>query len=334
MVASETPRPDRKSGGGIDGVPPTAASLFIVLNAGSGHSDTDETCKTIAKVLGDAGRAHEILRVENAGQLAEIARRAVAAAQKCGGIVVAAGGDGTLNTVAQATIGSGCRFGVIPQGTFNYFGRTHGISSDTAEGTRSLLTARVHPVQVGLVNERIFLVNASLGLYPQLLEDREEQKRRYGRNRLVAAWSALLTISRGYRPMLLKLEQGGRIRELRALSLFVGNNRLQLEQVGLTEADAVEDGKLAVILIRPVPMLALLWLAIKGSMGKLAEARGVDHVAMSTLMVAPATRHIRRMKVATDGEVNWMNAPIHFSVAPEPLLLLKPVEAVPETAGR
>lgn len=334
MTASATRLPVSKTGNGRHGMAPAAAPLFIVLNAGSGHGDTDETCKTIRKVLSDAGRAHEILRVENSAQLAGMARRAVADAQKCGGIVVAAGGDGTLNAVAQATIGSGCHFGVIPQGTFNYFGRTHGISSDTAEGTRSLLTARVHPVQVGLVNDRIFLVNASLGLYPQLLEDREEQKRRHGRSRLVAAWSALLTISRGYRPMLLKLEHGGRVRELRALSLFVGNNRLQLEQVGLTEADAVEDGKLAAILVRPVPMLALLWLAVKGSMGKLAEAPGVDHVAMSNLTVSTTTRRVRRMKIATDGEVNWMNAPIHFSVAPEPLLLLKPADAVPETAAR
>lgn len=334
MTVSATPPSGPKTGMGLDGAAPAAAPLFIVLNAGSGHGDTDETCKTIRKVLSDAGRAHEILRVEDSAQLAGMARRAVADAQKCGGVVVAAGGDGTLNAVAQATIGSGCHFGVIPQGTFNYFGRTHGISSDAALGTRSLLTARAHPVQVGLVNDRIFLVNASLGLYPRLLEDREGHKRRYGRNRLVAAWSALLTISRAHRPMLLKLEQGGQIRELRALSLFVGNNRLQLEQVGLTEADAVEDGKLAAILIRPVPMLALLWLAIKGSMGRLAEARGVDHVAMSNLTVSPASRHAARMKIATDGEVNWMNTPIRFSIASEPLLLLKPVDAVPETAAR
>lgn len=334
MAATDTPRSGSKTGNGVDRVPSASAPLFIVLNATSGHGDTDETCKTIERVLDDAGRAHEILRVENAGQLAAICRRAVACAQNCDGIVVAAGGDGTLNAVAQATIGSGCLFGVIPQGTFNYFGRTHGISSDTAEGTRSLLTARVHPVQVGLVNDRIFLVNASLGLYPRLLEDREEQKQRHGRNRLVAAWSALLTISRSYRPMVLKLEQDGQIRELRALSLFVGNNRLQLEQVGLTEADAVEDGQLAAILVRPAPRLALLWLAVKGSMGKLAEVRGVDHVAMSNLTVSPAARRVRRMKIATDGEVGWMNAPIRFSVAPEPLLLLKPVDAVPETAVR
>jgi hypothetical protein len=90
--------------------------------------------------------------------------------------VVAAGGDGTINTVAHEAVRQGCLFGVLPQGTFNYFGRTHGIPEDLAEAVRALLRARVTPVQVGMVNDRIFLVNASVGLYPQLLEAREHDK--------------------------------------------------------------------------------------------------------------------------------------------------------------
>lgn len=311
----------------------SAAPLYIVLNAGSGHSDTETTRRAIAEVLNAAGRAHEILRVEDPKKIDEVARQAVDKARENDGIVVAAGGDGTLNAVAQATLGSGCQFGVIPQGTFNYFGRTHGISSDAAEAARGLLTARVQPVQVGLVNDRVFLVNASLGLYPQLLKDREEQKERHGRSRLVAAWAALVTIFRQYRPMLVKLEHGGRTHELQTLTLFVGNNRLQLEQVGLDEAESVEQGKLAAIVLRPVPTLTLLWLALQGAMGNLARARGVEHFASSSLTVTPFFQRIRRLKVATDGEIEWMTAPIEFRVAPEPLLLLKPIAAVPETAS-
>ncbi|HVE48973.1 MAG TPA: diacylglycerol kinase family protein [Casimicrobiaceae bacterium] len=311
----------------------SGAPFYIVLNAGSGHSDTDTTCRAIAGILNAAGRAHEILRVEDPKKIDETARLAVDKARANGGIVVAAGGDGTLNAVAQATLGSGCQFGVIPQGTFNYFGRTHGISSETTEATRSLLTARVEKVQVGLVNDRVFLVNASLGLYPQLLEDREEQKERHGRSRLVAMWAALLTIFREYRPMRVKLEHAGRTHELQTLTLFVGNNRLQLEQLGLDEAESVEEGKLAAIILRPVPTLTLLWLAVQGALGNLAHARGVEHFASSSVMVTPSFQRIRRLKIATDGETEWMDTPIEFRIAREPLLLLTPIDAVPETAA-
>ena len=308
------------------------APLYIVLNAGSGHSDTDTVSDTIAEILKSAGRAHELCRVDDPQRLHQIAAQAVAKAKQSDGIVVAAGGDGTLNTVAHLALKSNCRFGVIPQGTFNYFGRTHGISSDTAEATRALLTARVQPVQVGIVNGNVFLVNASLGLYPQLLEDREDQKQRHGRSRLVAAWAGMVTIFRDYQPMLIKLQHEGRTHELRTLTLFVGNNRLQLEQIGLAESEMVEDGKLAAIVLPPVPTLKLLQLAARGAMGGLGRERGVRHFAFSSITVAPSSRHVRRVKIATDGEVRWMQTPIEFSVAPEPLLLLQPVDAVPETA--
>ncbi|MGK2857117.1 MAG: diacylglycerol/lipid kinase family protein [Thermoanaerobaculia bacterium] len=306
--------------------------LYIVLNAGSGNSETETTLRAISDVLTAAGREHEILRVDDPARLGEVAQQAVAKARQNNGIVVAAGGDGTLNAVAQATLGSGCQFGVIPQGTFNYFGRTHGISSDAAEATRALLSARVLPVQVGLVNDRMFLVNASLGMYPQVLDDREEQKRLNGRSRMVAAWAGLLTIFRGYRPTRIRLEHEGRTHEFRALTLFVSNNRLQLEQVGLGGSAVVEDGKLVAVVLRPVSMLTLLWLVARGAVGNLAGGRGVQHFPFSSVTVTPSSRRVRRLRVSTDGETALIDTPIEFRVAPEPLLLLTPLDAVPETA--
>lgn len=310
----------------------SAPPFYIVVNAGSGNQETDTSCREITDVLAAAGRPHEIFRVADPARLSEIAEQAVAKARDNEGSVIAVGGDGTLNAVAQATLGSGCHFGVIPQGTFNYFGRTHGIPSDAEAATRALLTARAHPVQVGLVNERLFLVNASLGMYRQALDDREEQTRRHGRSRLVAAWAALLTIFGNYRPTRMKLEHEGRTQELRTLTMFISNNRLQLEQVGLQESEIVEDGNLIAIVLPPVPTLRLLWLVAQGAMGRLGLARGVQHFPFTGITVTPSRRRVRRLKIAIDGETAWMETPIVFRVAPAPLLLLKPVDAVPETA--
>ena len=307
-----------------------ASPLYIVLNTGSGKSDSESPANVISEVLRSAGRAHEIFEVDEAGRLEEIARQAVAKALQNGGTVVAAGGDGTLNTVAQATLGSGCPFGVIPQGTFNYFGRTHGVPADTAEAARALLSARVEPVQVGLINDRIFLVNASLGLYPQSLEIREEQKQRYGRSRVVAAWAGLLTIFRDYRPMLVKLEHDGGTRELRTLTMVVGNNRLQLEQMGF-EMQAIGEGRLAAVVLKPVSRLKLIWLFVRAALGRLSRAEDVETFTFRSLSVTPSTGRIRRLKVSTDGETTWMDTPLEFRISGEQLLLLKPVDAVPET---
>src|SRR5215208_2022088 len=105
---------------------PDDRGFCIVLNAGSGEGETDATSDAISAVLTAAGRSHRIFRVDDPAGLPTVAAQAVQEAQQSNAIVVAAGGDGTLNAVAQATLRSGCEFGVIPQGTFNYFGRTHG----------------------------------------------------------------------------------------------------------------------------------------------------------------------------------------------------------------
>lgn len=63
------------------------------------------------------------------------------------------------------------------------------------------------PVQVGLINERVFLVNASLGLYPEMLQDREAYKARFGRSRFVAFGSALITMLGRHRDLRLRIER-------------------------------------------------------------------------------------------------------------------------------
>src|SRR5687768_5342583 len=253
----------------------SAPPLFIILNAASGHNNTSTVCTIIEEVLIESGRRYQLIVVEDVAQLDGVARQTVERACGCGGVVVVAGGDGSINTVAQATLGSGCPLGVLPQGTFNYFGREHGISSDTAEAIRALLTASVQAVQVGFVNDRLFLVNASLGLYPKLLEDREAFKQQYGRNRLVALVSGLITLLGHHGQLRITLRLQGKDHEIRTQTLFVGNNRLQLKQIGISLENNIGSGELAAIALRPVGTFAMLWLLVRGAFGELGEARGV-----------------------------------------------------------
>jgi diacylglycerol kinase family enzyme len=304
-----------------------ASPFFIVMNTSAGSRDAAVTEATVRGVLAQAGRRHTLWRAHDPRQLPMLAQRAVKQAQQQQGVVVAAGGDGTINAVAQVVLKSGCPFGVLPQGTFNYFSRTHGIPLDTAEATHALLHASVRPVQVGLLNDRVFLVNASLGVYPQLLEEREAYKQQFGRHRLVAVWAGVVTLLRAPRPLRLRLEHAGEVRVLRTATLVVGNNSLQLQQLGLPEARAVQQGQLAAIAVRPVGPLAMVGLLLRGALGRLADADHVVNFACDRLTVWPYGR--RRLKVAMDGEVAWLSPPLVFQVAPHSLPLLVPTRDSP-----
>jgi hypothetical protein len=112
---------------------------------------------------------------------------------------------------------------------------------------------------------------------------------------------------------------------LRTSTLFVGNNRLQLDRIGLEPAhvEALSRGRLAGVSIRPAGLWKMAALALRGALGRLRDADQVRSFVFERLRVVP--RGLRRIKVATDGEVVWMSTPLVFEVGPEPLLLLVPL---------
>jgi diacylglycerol kinase family enzyme len=187
-----------------------------------------------------------------------------------------------------------------------------------------LLDAQIKPVQVGLLNERAFLVNASVGLYPQLLQDREAYKEQYGRNRAVAMWAGVRTLMKDHRQLTLEIEHDDRVELVRTPTLFVGNNPLQLQQVGLPEANAVERRRLAAVIVKPISSPSLLWLAIRGALGHLGEAKNVRDFEFKKLTVSPLIRNKSTIQVATDGETWQARVPLSFTVAPQSLNLLVP----------
>lgn len=301
------------------------APLHIVSNAGSGSKDAHEARQQIEAVLSAAHRPHEFILIENPDELTTVAKRAVDAAVRSDGAVVVAGGDGTINAVVQAVLPARRPFGIIPQGTFNYSSRAHDIPLDATEATSALLTARLKPVQVGMVNDRAFLVNASVGLYPELLQDREEYKQQYGRHRSVALWAGLKTLLREHRQLLVEVEHEQGHEHVLTPSIFVGNNALQLEQVGLDEAKEIKRHRLAAVIVEPVGTAELLWLGIRGMLGQLGEAERIRNFPFRSMTVQVLNGVKRRgIKVAVDGEIFWCQPPLTFRVADHPLMLLTP----------
>ena len=305
---------------------PTSPLLFVI-NAASGAIDTDAKRAVIESALAERGRKGE-LRVCKPDELLQVAAQAAATAVATHSAVIAVGGDGSLNAIAQAAHAAGCPMGVIPYGTFNYFARTHGIPTHPAAAARMLLDARPLPVQVAAINDRVFLVNASLGLYPDLLQDREAYKARFGRSRWVAFVAACATLLRAQRRLRLHIDMGNTVRVLQTLTLFVGNNRLQLQQFGADPADTVPGtpghGSMAALILRPIGTLAMVKLMLHGAMGKLGEAAGVDSFEFQHMVVKPTLLPGRKdLVVAFDGEVARMRTPIDFRVLDKPLYLLQ-----------
>lgn len=300
--------------------------LFIVLNAASGRGGEQDRVQAVTAMLEASGRAFRFIPCATEGLPAACEHGAQLAAAHAG-VLVAVGGDGTINCAAQAALRHGCPLGVVAQGTFNLFAREHGLPQELEQGVRALLQASVEPVQVGLVNGRVFLANAAVGLYPKLLEDRENAKQQLGRRRRwVAVVSGLVSLLEWRWQLTLDAELDGHFTRLRTPSLFVCNNRTQLRRVGIGDEviSHVGLGRMAALVAHPLGTWGKLKLLLRAVFGRLGEARELDCVSLRSLDVS--TRSARKLKVATDGEVLWMQLPLRFAVSPKPLLLLMPRE--------
>ena len=84
-------------------------------------------------------------------------------------------------------------------------------------------------------------------------------------------------------------------------------------------------------MLRPTGTVVLFWLLLRGAMGTLGEADTVESFKFHRMLVKPRLAlGGHTVKVALDGEVSWMRAPLEFRVSLKPLYLLKPtVAAVP-----
>lgn len=296
--------------------------LFVLLNRGSGAADARERERIVRAGLQRAGRRHDIEVLDDPARLPATARALAGRAAEAGGAMVVAGGDGTINAVLGPVLDSGAALGVLPQGTFNFTGRDRGMPEALAEAVRVLVETEPRHVQVGRVNERHFLVNASLGLYPQLLEDREAFKQSLGRSRTVAVVAGAVSLLRRRHRFHLEVACDGDAMQLDACTLVVGNNRLQLEEIGLDDARAVEHGSLMGITVQPVRPRELLMMAARGLLGRLGDDQHARHFAFTDMHVRSGGHG--RIKVALDGEICRMRLPLHLRVDHRPLRMLVP----------
>ena len=236
-------------------------------------------------------------------------------------MVVVAGGDGTIMAVAGALLGKGVPMGVLPLGTFNFFARGLGLSEDPEEAAQQMLSAEPHDIRVGMVNGQAFLNNASLGIYPAILRERETVYSRWGRFRLAAHWSVVKTFLRFRKPMKVTLTIDGKRETRRTALVFVARSAYQLNLFGIDGEDAIDADRFAVLVSRAETRRALFMMAGRLALGHPMQGRDYD---LYSAKVATIEIQQRRTLLAFDGEKRRESGPFRFRMSDETLTILLP----------
>jgi diacylglycerol kinase family enzyme len=285
----------------------------VIVNATAGNGHSTEGLDAIRSAFAAAGAEADIREARSGAEIVDLASRAVKERHP---VIVAGGGDGTINAVAGVVAGSAAALGVLPLGTLNHFAKDLAIPLALEDAVRAIVANHQAEIDVGEVNGRIFLNNSSLGLYPTLVTVRENQRRRLGRSKWHALFWATLTVLRRHPMLDVRLTLDDATQDRRTPFVFVGNNVYKEEGFEVGTRERLDGGVLSIYLTRRRGRRGLLGLALRALVGLLHGTR--DFEALTAQSVTVATRH-KALSVSTDGEVTVMQTPLEYRIRPRAL---------------
>jgi diacylglycerol kinase family enzyme len=297
---------------------PQPPSIAVILNASAGIAAGHPH---IVSELGDLFRASGCdarIIVLRAGQdLKDAARDATARSS----IVAAGGGDGTVSGVAGGIVGSRSALGILPLGTLNHFAKDLRIPLNLREAVAVVATGQVSRVDVGQVNDRVFVNNSSIGVYPDIVQERDVL-RRQGHRKWPAMAIATLRVLRRYRGVTVRMDEDGRPKNWPIPFVLIGNNEYAIDGIRLGSRARVDQGSLFIYLAPRVRARDLPMLLAKALVGRARRSGAFEIVAAKELTID--TGSARLIPVAVDGEVARMTTPLMYRTCPGALQVVVP----------
>jgi YegS/Rv2252/BmrU family lipid kinase len=244
-----------------------------------------------------------------------------------GRLFVAAGGDGTVHSIVQALAHTDAHFAVIPLGTYNHFARDLGIPLDPLAALAVAVKGTVRQVDMARVNERYFVNNISIGLYPEIVARREEHGRDYPRWK--ARLYAFYTTLRRFPHVTVTIDSDHRHETLRTHVFMVSNNRYELERIGVEAPRAsMDEGQLSVYWLPHASRWRLTRYAARYLAGRVRTIPGFRSFRTTRMRVGTSRR---TMRVGIDGELVELATPLVITSVPRSLLVRVPAESQEDT---
>ena len=250
-----------------------------------------------------------------------------------GGEIWVGGGDGTIRTAGRLFRGSPTVLGVLPFGTMNLLARDLGIPLEPKEAVAALARAPVIAIDVGRIGDDIFLNKSALGLYPEMIIDRDRRRRLFGYGKWYAMLRAAWRTFRRHRLMNVTVEVEGQKREIVSPAVVVALEEYEFEAGRLFHRRDLCTGLLTVYVSHQLEWLGSVGQVIRMFLGTLRQDPKLEVIKVERVDID--FRHSR--PVANDGEVEFVRGPVHYAVEPRALNVRYPAPpsgGQGETAGR
>jgi diacylglycerol kinase (ATP) len=291
---------------------PPRRVLFIV-NPMAGAQVQRHVQESIDRHLNHRRFTYGIWYTERAGHAAELARRAVAEGYE---IVVAVGGDGSINEVASALIGTEAVLGIVPAGSGNGLAMHLGYGRDIDGALRKFNTADVRTIDCGLLNGQPFFNIAGLGfdgLVSNLMKGRQWRG-------IVPYCLTSVEAGLTYRPRRCRIETDDHVIEETCFAVSIANGPMYGYNFQIAPDAQLDDGQLAVVLLKKAPRWQYFFALPASLSGRIYEASFVEHFKARRVRISSDGDNY----VHIDGEGMIVQGDLNFEVRPKALKVLAP----------
>jgi YegS/Rv2252/BmrU family lipid kinase len=298
----------------------------VIINASANSGRAPDWAQTLPDLFREHG-LEATIRIAGSGE--EISTEARRALDDRVPLIIAGGGDGTVNQVASVLADGQCCLGVLPLGTLNHFAKDLGMPMDLDKAIAALGAGRERQVDAAEVNGKLFLNNSGIGLYPLLVRDREARQDHNGSSKWAAFMAAFVAVLRRFPMLQVDVKADGAKVARRTPFVFVGNNRYCMDGLDIGSRERLDGGELSLYLGRKLGRWGMLRLAIAALFGRAENADELEILHTDTLSIATRQSSV---EVSTDGEVCTMQSPLNYRIRPACLRVRVPSNAMPAAA--
>jgi len=293
--------------------------VFVNAAGGTAAAKGDKLRDEVETAFAEAGAAIELSLLEG-GELQKAVKASAGEP-----LVVVGGGDGTLGCAAQALVDhGGATLGILPLGTHNHLAKELGIPADLKQAAKLIVARTTRRIDLGRVNGRVFVNNASVGFYPLLVRERDAHQEKHGLPKWLANVPAAREALRRLPLHRLHLDLPEGSREVITPMLFVGNNRYAMEAGKVGQREALDAGVMSLFAVSAQSGSALVAMAVRTLIGRADTSR--DFAAIGEARRFTVDDGSSDREIALDGEVVELDMPLEFSIEPAALEVVTPAK--------
>lgn len=244
--------------------------ILFIINRKAGTDREKRLEGAIRQYLPESEFEVNISWLAYLGHGADLAREAV---QNGVHTVVAVGGDGSINEIAQGLVGSNTAMAILPLGSGNGLARALKIPLDINKALQLIVRNKQRPIDVGYANEHLFLSNAGVGFDALIAE-----QFRHNTKRGLSGYAKLVLRSfSSYDPAEYDIDIDGKTIQTKAFLLTVANGNQFGYEFKLAPKASVFDGQLDLCVMPPVGVLSLVPVSVFSLLGNIDKTRYLQH---------------------------------------------------------